>query len=47
MVDSIGYPVKSEFMDDVPKNSLAGSRCKHGVLLAKRVRKGYKMYVFR
>jgi hypothetical protein len=35
MVDSVGYPVESEFMDDVPENSFSGTRCKHGVLLAK------------
>lgn len=35
MVDSIGYLVKGEFMDDVPKNSFSGTRCKHGVLSIK------------
>ena len=33
MVDSIGYLVKNEFMDDVPENSFPGTSFKHGVLL--------------
>jgi hypothetical protein len=40
MVDSIGYPVKSKSTDDVPKNSFSGTRCKHGVLLAKESTQG-------
>jgi hypothetical protein len=40
MVDSIGYPVKSEFIDDVPKNSFSRTCCKHEVLLAKESAQG-------
>ena len=35
MIDSIGYLVESNFMDDVPKNGFSTTSCKHGVLLAK------------
>ncbi len=40
MVDSIGHPIKSEFMDDVPKDSFSGTCCKHGILLAKESAQG-------
>jgi hypothetical protein len=40
MVDSIGYLVGSELMDDVPKNRFSGTRCKHEVLLAKERTQG-------
>jgi hypothetical protein len=46
MFDTISYPVGSEFINDVPKNSFPRTCCKHRVLLARESAQGLKFVRF-